>query len=532
MARTLALLALTMLAACSRGPSQPCEPAPIDAASSGAEVTREAAPEPDSPRGLVLALAFGEGFVDVVTALHLTPAPAFVVIDAPSSVEATDTDGAIAAEVREGRLVLAREPRAPLVLRYRVASSRSGDGAWIDGRALLLPEGDAPCEIVLQLAPAETGAREVGSTLGIAAERSVVARPLDLRDLTFVHGTLEHARFEAREGRDVVASLGARSYDVRWVGAELALLRTRVDGWFGGLDAEPHTTFLLSVPAGSAPIEVVRSGIGVRALVREDVAWGAEPRLAVAQVLVRRWLGGVLRFEDDSGADAAWASYGFSRWVAQEILAEMGTLDAEERARDLTRLEAAIALAGPGDPRASMARGALYAEALDAALRARSAGTLRELLLELLAAAEDAGMGPLAVSAFEDLLARTLGDAERARFRASVLGDAPIELPRAAFGPCLRRGRATHRAFALGFDMPAHRAEPFVVSGLLEGSRAERAGVREGMRALRLDVDPADPTRPARLVLEDETELGWEPWDREARGYGWSRVVGVPETRC
>jgi hypothetical protein len=458
-----------------------------------------------------------------------------------ADVEANDQRGALGVSIVHGSLTFDRAPEPPLMLRYRVAAPENfreeiAFGPYaihFDGRILLLPIDASSREVSLAIEGTESA--RAATTIGLGTHHTIHARPLDLRDVAFAIGPLEEAHFDVHEGRDVIASVGPRAYDLRWVGAEIALLRTRVNGYFGGVDSVLYTTLLIARPSGSGvpPFAVSRSGFGLRGFVREDAEWNAEARLAVTQILVRRWMNGVLRF----GPPDDWWSFGFTRWIAAEILGDMGTLTAAERAADLTMLEGAIALAEESDRTLleSMARGALYAAALDARLRARREPVrLREIVLAMFAHAEDERIDPLPRSMFEDALRDTLGEPEVNRFRREVLGDARIETPRGAYGPCLVRRAVVHRPFALGFDMPLTHDGEFVLTGVIDGSPAHRAGLRDGTRVRDVMFVPGDPNSPITLtwMADLPRTVRYPAFDREARGFGWFRVRDVPEERC
>lgn len=512
--------AVLVFAACACGAPVPA-PAPEP-------IVREAAAE--ARPGFELTIEAGARELRVVTIARVDGIDSWSAIPLFEELTAEDARGALSVRASAGEITFDRTPDPPLTLRYRIPAGERDELAFgevtrFDGRVLLLPSADSPTEVSIAIrgAPPE----RVASTLGLGPTRTLVARPGDLRDVTWAIGEMERAEFEAREGRDVIARAGGGSSDVRWVGAEIALLRTRVDGWFGGIDAEPHTTLLVARAAvpGVPPVQAARSGIGLVVLLRSDAEWNAEARLHVAQVLARRWLGGVLRFSSPDGADEGWASYGLTRWIAQEILTDMGTLTVEERAADLTQLEGVIAL--EDTPTIPIARGALYAAALDARLRARNE-RLRAIVLELLARAEDVRT-TLPRDAFVTAIRARLGDAEVARFEAQVLGTSAVDVPPGAFGPCLRRGRAVHRRFALGMAGHAGELEAVVLDG-----PAYRAGLRDGMPTRDLSYTLGQPNVRARITIVDDPArtIEWLPFDREVRGAGWERVPNVSEERC
>ncbi|MCB9632291.1 MAG: hypothetical protein H6721_09190 [Sandaracinus sp.] len=425
-------------------------------------------------------------------------------------LDARDDDGPLEL-TREGDAVrFDRAPRGDVVLTREVtlASSRC---AYLPPLATPFPDDDTP-QATRWVVEAEG---DVATTLGPGEVHERVALPSELATTAVLAGALDRVAFETRLGRDTLhaCTVGA---DARWMAAELALMRTRIDTWLGGLDAEPF--HVLAHDAES--LSVARSGAGL--VVELEGAWNAEARLASAHVLVRRWIGGLLRFEGDD----RWATLGLARWVALTRLSEMGLLSPEELATELTRHEAALVLydATEDEELVLHARSTLFAFDL-AARRGNGDGSLRALLLAWLAAAEDLrGRVPR-----ERLLA-DLGD-EAPLFAAWIEGR---ESTRAlAAGPCMRREAGVHRRFAWGFDVPRAR-DPLgevVVRGLVAGSRAARAGLNEGDVLHDLRGDSSHPEHPI-TARRGELTLRWRAFDREARGGRWRVVAGADPSRC
>ena len=484
---------------------------------------------------------------------------------------------------REGvalHLTLARAPRGPLRLVYelhsepvvdlppdvpaaltlRVESSR----VLVSGEALLLLPSDAPAEPValrLELVPTGEVVRLV-SSLGVEPGTPARARLGDLRHALFLAGTTGHALLRSPAGDDDFAWTGDPAFDLRWAAAETAGTRTAVDAYFGATPEEiVRFTALFSVDfdlAGPAGAQVHPRGSGLYMALTPGARWNAAARLAVTQGLVHRWIGGRLRLQ--GGADEPphahdWFADGFARFVAREVLFDLGTLSLEDyadevnshiaelatsplRTASISEL-AAAATRGDGDARALMvARGASYATRIDAKIRAKHRGArkLRALLRELVAEARQQKLGALPLQTFTARLRGELDEAEVAVFERTVLAGAPIVLPADALGPCFTRHARSHVRFELGFDEAASRAEtPGHVRGLRPGGPAARAGVREGERMLALDFLAGDPTSPVQLTLErdgHERIVAYRPVGATARGDAWQRRPGVDEARC
>lgn len=496
------------------------------------------------------------------------------------ALEVRDDAGAIASEVSADgfalRVRLARAPRGALQLRYLVVPAQeiappevpAGLALRVDhGRVLaaaeevlLLPDAGGPERLALALewaAPTKQ-LQQVASSFGAPGWRGEV--PLSaLRHAAFLAGPLGHAIFRGAAGDDDFAWTGDTHFDLRWSAAETAGARTAVDLYFGAAVGETRRfTTLMAVDvdfAGGDGVLVYPRSEGLYVAVSPGARWDAGARLAIAQGLVHRWIGGRLRL--DAGGEAprergAWFDVGFARAVAREVLVELGTLSSGdvldevhalvgERATSPLRAAAGDevatrAAAGEADASALLAaRGALYATRLDALLRARG-GSLRALLRELVAEARRAGLAELPLSALTDRIAATLGAEEVAVFRGAVLGGGPLPLPADALGPCFVAAPRTYTRFDLGFDAARSRAEaPPVIRGLRPGGPAARAGLREGERLHSFVADPDDPKVRAEVVVERggrEVTVAYLPAGATARAEGWRRRPGADELQC
>ena len=459
------------------------------------------------------------------------------------------------------------EPMAPLpadvpaALLLRIDHGRvlaSGE------EALLLPLGvDELLPWQLELGPVPPRLLRVVSSLG--AEAPARVRAEQLRHAVFLIGPAGRAVFRGPEGDDDFAWTGEPGFDLRWSAAETAGARTAVDLYFGAAPEETaRFTGILAVdidfPGDTGARVVPRSG-GLYVALSPDARWDARTRLAVAQGLVHRWIGGRLRLgaRDPARADAppaadAWFADGFARFVAREVLFNLGTLSADDYADELNLHHAelataplraagnaevaAAASAGDRDAQALLvARGALYATRIDAAIRGRHRDrSLRTLLRELVAQARREARADLPLVAFTDRLRAELGPAEVAAFERMVLAGGPLLLPADALGPCFTRGPRVYTRFELGLDAATSRAAtPGQVCGVRPGGPAARAGVRDGERFNNLFFTPGDPTVPATLTLErggKDVEVTWRPVGVVARGDAWRKRPNIDEARC
>jgi len=135
------------------------------------------------------------------------------------------------------------------------------------------------------------------------------------------------------------------------------------------------------------------------------------------------------------------------------------------------------------------------------------------------------------------VLRADLGEAGVAEFRAMLAGRPP--LPESdAFGPCFRRTTRPLRRYVLGFE-PAVLTEPRrIVRGLIPGSAAEQAGLREGdeiMRPVPQDGIQGNQTQLLRLEIRRDGRtfpLSYLPRGETVDAWQWERVESVPDSRC
>jgi len=183
------------------------------------------------------------------------------------------------------------------------------------------------------------------------------------------------------------------------------------------------------------------------------------------------------------------------------------------------------------------ARGSLYFAAVDAAIREQSAGQ-RSLddLLKTIDARRKTGE-TITAQTWRDLIQAELGEAGVAAMDAMLAGEQVLP-PSDAFGPCFRRQDVPLRRFELGFDRASLFEQPRIVSGLVAGSEAEKAGIREGdliLQPVPLEKAQSEPDQTVTLQIsrEDQTfEVEYLPRGETVPGYLWERIDSVPDTAC
>ncbi len=236
-------------------------------------------------------------------------------------------------------------------------------------------------------------------------------------------------------------------------------------------------------------------------------AFDAGLKSVVAHELTHRYLGGALRLEDESGREAVWFSEGFTVHLARRWLLESGMVTPRDVLGDLRRTmddrasperAAACATSAGGRSQEEYRRGARYAALTDAAIQKASSGQrgIEDLVRELLARGRIEGHRAYPLSAWREAVQRELGDSGGATFDRVITHGEAVELPDSAFGPCFHRVSRDDNVLDLGFDRRSLARTPAVVTGVVRGSAAEIAGLRDGALVLSAKLPADDAIAP------------------------------------
>lgn len=182
-------------------------------------------------------------------------------------------------------------------------------------------------------------------------------------------------------------------------------------------------------------------------------------------------------------------------------------------------------------------RGGLYFAIIDARIRKASGGkrSLDDLVRTMIGRAR-AGQ-PVDEAAWLGLLAAEAGPEALALHKSMMEGG--LMLPESGdFGPCFARTTKTIPRFELGFDPRSLVGDVKTIKGLVPGSAAERAGLRNGdVVTYRQALDALQGDVRAELTLfvtrdGREFKISYLPRGEEVEIYQWARVEAIPETMC
>ncbi len=253
----------------------------------------------------------------------------------------------------------------------------------------------------------------------------------------------------------------------------------------------------------------------------------AELRETISHEHFHSWNPGLLGgTRDDVELRDKWFSEGFTNFYSSRLLQRSGRATLEDFAASWNKALLAYATSpARQEPNARIEkdywndqdvqklayhRGQILAALWDYELRKASAGAvdLDDVVLAMAAKVRAAGAERAALPPPAELFAatyRALGgtwiDAELERF---MKRGEPISLPPDTFGGCAQVERREQAAFARGWNAGATSAAGNVVTGLVKGSPAYRAGLRDGMKILqRTAGQPGDSTMPYELRVLD-----------------------------
>lgn len=396
---------------------------------------------------------------------------------------------------------------------------------------------------------------DAASSFGVGKQREFEARGRELRGGFYMAGTLGRALFDTPEGHDEAAWIGYTSFDPRPIAADVAAFRTAARELFRFGEETPLTLLIVADNRPAGAFSAARRARSVVVRVGAAEAWTGSVRIAVAAEVLHAWIGGRLWVGPADAAheaEAAWFTEGLARHLARDLLFRYGLVTSAELAEEIHGLAGAAltspwAKAGNAEVAAHVkeahartllvARGALYATALDQRLRKKSQGkrALVDLLRPLFAKAQER-RGPLTHEEWVEAASAELGAAEKELFAGQIQRGQAAPLDGDALGPCFRGVPREYEAFDLGFDEDATRAaEGRRIQKLRPGGPAEKGGLREGdtLEEAVIGRGRADVFVTITVKRGGEAKtVKYLPVGAKARGRGFARKKDVAEEAC
>jgi predicted metalloprotease with PDZ domain len=490
-----------------------------------------------------------------------------------TDLAASDADGALPLSARrEGseddatlHWTPGRPIRGPLTIRYRVPVEnrpatrgaappldlRRDEGAFSGSGAtfLLLPETGTAYDLSVRWDLSALPSGTVGvSSLGVGEAATQAPQPPNrLQRSFFTAGNVGHYPAEGRDGAFFGAWQGRPPFDTQALMAWTSRLHGHFVRFFREADPPPYTVFLRPNPVNPG------GGVGLAdsfVATFDDQTDADDLRLTLSHEMFHTFSP---RLSEPAGLESSWFSEGLAVFYQRELPFRFGEIDADRFLEDLNstaaRYYTSIMAEVPNSEVAARFwedtrirtlpydRGALYFADLDHRIRRTSDGrrSLDDLMLAMI---ERQRQGrALANADWEELLKRELGEAGVEHFRAFLAGTVPLPASD-AFGPCFRRTTRPLRRYELGFE-PRVLVQPRrIVRGLIPGSAAERAGLRNGDEIMQpVGQDSLQGDQAGLLTLQirrgQETfPLTYLPRGETVDAHQWERVEGVPDSAC
>ena len=408
----------------------------------------------------------------------------------------------------------------------------------IGSLALLRPEQLdewEPISVQLDWTGFEAAGWNTISSFGVGNVR-FLATPVDLLGTICAAGRNLRLHERKIRGADLVVAVEGD----RWPFSDqefVELATTIVDEQRVFFNDDSPPWFLVSLtPIGvPSPDRSTRSGVGltnaVGVFLQEGLGLTAEGRPGrgidhlLAHEIFHHW-NGLLIFREEPVELAAWFSEGFTDFYARRLLFRSGHIDLETYARILnaTIEEHARSPARhlpnsvfeerlwehEDTHRMVYLRGDLTASLIDSALRKSSKGerSLDDLMRALAEEARRDRRARVSTAGLIERIESLTSPAFGARLRAIILEGAPLELPLDLFEPCLTGAMGEVYTVDPGFDTVAIR-DTGLVAGVREGSRAFKAGLRNGQRctSFQFSDEPSEQGEPfvtVRILVDAE----------------------------
>ena len=244
---------------------------------------------------------------------------------------------------------------------------------------------------------------------------------------------------------------------------------------------------------------------------------GADPGTnSLHNVVAHEMVHSLARYLEKEREDGDWYTEGIANYLAMTVPNAAGLYTASQYL-DLVKAESAgyytnAQRSVPNDKLAAIVwsgrnawtlpykRGSMYFADLDARLRAHGAQVTVLDLVNEVSARINAG-APADRHTWLDVLTRRAGQWAVSDWNDMMSGKV-IFPAKGAFGACMQSRKEDVRIFDLGFSLPIRLVAGSTIGGLMQGSPAERAGLRDGdVLMTSTDINPVDESLDALVVL-------------------------------
>jgi predicted metalloprotease with PDZ domain len=424
------------------------------------------------------------------------------------------------------------------------------------GRAfIVLPTTSQPYRISLHWDLAAAGRFQVTSrhatamsSFGDGNIELPIGPAARVSDSYFMAGTLHRYPSEPRNGGSFAAAwTGAPPFDATELMAWTDKLNTWYTRFFGGDPNRPYRVFMRS--------NTVNPGGGV-GLPNSFVATFDTPtrvddlQLTLAHEMLHTW---GPRLEPE-GFPTQWFTEGTAVFYQRVLPLRAGLLSPKRFLEDLNKSAARYytntLIAAPNEDIGlhfwentlirvlPYDRGSFYFAVVNDQIRHASNGkrSLDDLILEQVRRTRH-GEPPLDGTGWVELLGKEVGPLAKSTYDSMLAGGVMVPDSN-AFGPCFERTTAPFRRFDLGFDGKSLVSSPRIVTGLVAGSAAAAAGLRDGDEIVYpVGLDAVQSDQNATVTFQVRRNGNVSPVTYLPRGatidaYQWKRVAGTPDDKC
>jgi len=458
-----------------------------------------------------------------------------------------------------------RSVSGDLIVRYRVPISdlpndrgaapayelRSEAGAFsgLGSMFILQPEAPGAYKLQIRWHLAALGRDGLGvSSFGVG-DVTVDAGPIERLSLAYFMGGRVGHYPAGLPPRAVFLGVweGAPPYDIAGMMGWTEHLHAYYERFFHDSSDATYIVFARSNP--------ITAGSGIGLLHSFLVTYGPrtqadELRTVTAHEMLHTW---VQSLDEPQGLASSWFGEGLAVYYERELPLRSGAFTPTEFLQDLNATAARYYTdALIHTPNAEIPegfwrdtrirvlpydRGSLYFATVNSAVLAASHGarSLDDLVLAMLQRRRSGEAMDL--DAWVALLRAQLGPEGPAALRAMLAG-ATVLPASGGFGPCFERTTALLRRYQLGFDPATLITQPRIVRGLIAGSAAALAGVRDGDEILHpvpQDNVQADQQGTLSLQLRRGAQtlaVTYLPRGEAVEAYQWRRVPRVADRQC